>query len=892
MRETVLSQSMRVMFACGMAGLLAGQVQAQASDAPIQKIEVTGSSIKRLAAETAAPLTIIKAEEFVKQGLTTAQEVLNKLPSNQSVLGSGNAVGGNRSGLPTGGQAAADLRGLGPNKTLVLLNGRRLANHPYDGASVDLNVIPISALDRVEVLRDGASSLYGTDAIGGVINFITKKSVTGANITLESISPKETGGKERRLNLSGGFGNLSKDGYNFFGVLDYHDQDVISSQDREFSKTGFLPNRGLNLTSGITFPANYFDPTSGKTGNPSAASGCFPPFSVPNPNGNGTCRQDFTRQIDNLPPTRQSTAFGKGTFRLNADHTATVEVLYTKTYVQSRTAPPPQFQAANGVDILLPRTSRFYPGNSGGVPAQTGLSGDPLAVRFRPLEAGQRQIDSDGRTSRIVLALEGNLSGWDYKTGLNYTVGKSDEDFVGGYVNDALFARAITDGIINPFGIQDAAGLAAIRASELRGEVQNGKTTTSTFDFKASREFGSLPGGKIGFAVGGELRHEKADFFVNEAIASQASSSGLSGSKSTSGSRNIKAVFAEVAFPFTKQLEATLAARYDDYSDAGQTWNPKANLRFQPSKQVLFRTSVGKGFRAPTLFERNAPPSKNDTNDSYSDPILCPGGVPLPNNPIVNPLRDCDLQQFKLQGGNPNLSPEKSVTWGLGMVLEPTQDITVSLDYWNVELKKKIDALEEQLIFGNFERYRSRFLRNADGTPFAIENRLENLGDVKADGIDLSLVYRMPKTSVGKFIFSLDGTYLHEYEFQSERGGAFTSNVARYVGNNPTFRWQHNMSVNWSRGVWGATLANNFKSGYVDQNQFNGRDQRVSSYILWNLSGSYTGFKNTAITVGVKNLFDRDPPFTNQGTVFQKGYDPRFTDPVGRAYYVRASYSF
>lgn len=892
MRETVLSQSLRVMFACGMAGLLTGQVKAQQAEPPLQKIEVTGSSIKRLAAETAAPLTVIKAEEFVKQGLTTAQEVLNKLPSNQSVLGSGNAVGGNRSGLPTGGQAAADLRGLGPNKTLVLLNGRRLANHPYDGASVDLNVIPVSALDRVEVLRDGASSLYGTDAIGGVINFITKKSVTGATITVEGISPQESGGKERRLNLSGGFGNLAKDGYNFFGVVDYHDQTVISSQDREFSKTGFLPNRGLNLTSGITFPANYFDPTSGKTGNPGAATGCFPPFSIPNPNGNGTCRQDFTRQIDDLPPTRQSTFFGKGTFKLNADHTASVELLHTETFTQSRTAPPPQFQAANGVDILLPRTSRYYPGNAGGVPAQTGLSGDPLAIRFRPLEAGQREINSNGETDRILLSLEGNLSGWDYKTGLNYTTGKSSEDFVGGYVNDALFARAITDGIINPFGIQDAAGLAAIRAAALRGEVQNGKTTTTALDFKASREFGALPGGKMGFAVGGELRHEKADFYVNQDIASQASSSGLSGSKSTSGSRNIKAVFAELAFPFTKQLEATLAARYDDYSDAGTTWNPKANLRFQPSKQVLFRASVGKGFRAPTLFEKNAPRSKNDTNDSYSDPILCPGGVPLPNSPIVNPLRDCDLQQFKLQGGNQNLSPEKSVTYGLGMVLEPTPNVTVSLDYWNVELKDKIDALEEQLIFGNFERYRSRFLRNADGTPFAIDDPLENLGKVKSNGVDLSFTWRLPKSDLGKFVFTLDGTYLNKYEYQSERDGPYTSNVGRYVGNNPTFRWQHNTSLTWSHGVWGATLANNYKSDYIDQNQFNGRDQKVGSYSLWNLSGSYTGFKNIAITAGVKNLFDKDPPFTNQGTVFQKGYDPRFTDPVGRAYYLRASYTF
>jgi iron complex outermembrane receptor protein len=884
MRETVLSQSLRVMFACGMAGLLANQVQAQQADTPIQKIEVTGSSIKRLAAETAAPLTIIKAEEFIKQGLTTAQEVLNKLPSNQSNLGSGNAVGGNKSGLPTGGQAAADLRGLGANKTLVLLNGRRIANHPYDGSSVDLNVIPIAALDRVEVLRDGASSLYGTDAIGGVINFITKKSVTGATITVEGISPDKSGGKERRLNLVGGFGDLAKDGYNIFGVVDYHDQAVISSQDRDFSKTGVLPDRGLNLTSGTTFPGNYFDPTTGKAGNPGFATGCFQPFSVPRAS-NGTCRQDFTRQIDDLPPTRQSTFFGKGTFKLNADHTATVEVLHTDNFTQSRTAPPPQ------VGLTLPNTSKYYPGNSGGIPAQTGLSGNPLSVNYRPLEAGPRQINSNSMSDRLLVALEGNLSGWDYKTGINYATSKSAENFVGGYVNDATFAAGVANGIINPFGFQDAAGLAYLKSTALRGQVQDGKTTTTSWDFKASHDLFAMAGGSAAIALGTEFRHEKAVFNVNQAIASQSSSSGLSGSLPTQGSRNIKAVFAEMAFPFTKQLEATLAARYDDYSDAGTTFNPKAGVRFQPSKQVLFRAQASKGFRAPSLFEKNGPASKNDTNDSYSDPILCPGGV-LANNPIANPLRDCDLQQFKLQSGNKNLSPEKSVTYGFGVVLEPTPQVTLSLDYWNIELKDKIDYLPEQTIYGNFAKYRDRFLRNPDGTPFAISDPLENLGKTKSDGVDVSFTFRMPKTDIGKFVFTLDGTYLNKYDYQTERDGAFVSNVGRYVDNNPTFRWQHNAAVNWSQGVWGATLSNTYKSGYVDQNQFNGKDQDVSSYSLWNLSGSYTGFKHITLTLGVKNLFDKDPPFTNQGTVFQKGYDPRFSDPVGRAYYLRASYAF
>jgi iron complex outermembrane receptor protein len=188
--------------------------------------------------------------------------VLDRIPSNSSSFTSGNVVGGNSSGLPTGGQASADLRGLGGDKTLVLLNGRRIANHPYDGASVDLNIIPVAALERVEVLRDGASAIYGTDAIGGVINFITKRSVQTTTITAEAILPRKGGADEKRINISSGFGNLDEDGYNVFGVFDHHKLEILTSQQRDFSKTGVIRRRP-EPDLGTTFPGNYFDPTSG-----------------------------------------------------------------------------------------------------------------------------------------------------------------------------------------------------------------------------------------------------------------------------------------------------------------------------------------------------------------------------------------------------------------------------------------------------------------------------------------------------------------------------------------------------------------------------------------------------------------------------------------------------
>ena len=861
------------------------QDNAQAPPPAMQRVEVTGSSIKRLVSETATPLSIFRAEDFARQGLSTAQEVLSKIPSNASSMGSGNAVGGNTSGLPTGGQASADLRGLGGDKTLVLLNGRRIANHPYDGASVDLNMIPIAALERVEVLRDGASAIYGTDAIGGVINFITKRSLNTTNITAEVVAPQHRGADEQRLNLSSGVGQLNTDGYNLFGVVDYHKQDVLTSQDRAFSSTGIIPGRGLSVTSGTTFPGNYFDAAAnggaGLAGNPYATGGCRPPLSVAA--ANGTCRQDYTRQIDDLPAQRQLALFGKGSMKFGGGHLATLEYLHAENKVKARTAPPPQ------IGLVLPNTSPYYPGNAGGVPAQAGLSDQPLSVNWRPVEAGQRQIDSRGKADRLLLALEGELAGWDYQGALVRSVSKSSEDFTGGYVQDASFAAGVMNGILNPFGEQNAAGKDYLASTALRGEVQNAKVTTTGIDVKASRELMQLAGGPLALALGAELRREKAQFNVNREIAGQASSSGLSGSLSKNGERDIEAVFGELNLPLVKNLEVQLAARFDHYSDAGSTTNPKIGLRYQASDRLVLRGSASTGFRAPTLFEKNAPPSRNDTNDSYDDPILCPGGVPQPG---ANPLRDCDLQQYKLQGGNENLKPEKSKTFAFGVVFEPVKEVTLAVDYWNIRLKDKISSLPEQSIFGNYEKYQALFLRNPDGSPYAILDLNDNLGKVKTDGVDVSLNASLWRGAYGEVSLAVDGTWIHQYDYQNERDGAFIHNVGRYADNNPVFRWKHTAALNWRLGRWGATVSQAFKSGYTDQNSVEAPYRHdVSSYSLLNLSGSYA-VQGWLLTAGVKNLFDREPPFSNQGTLFQKGYDPRYTDPVGRAWYLRGNYTF
>ncbi|MES2321831.1 MAG: TonB-dependent receptor [Pseudomonadota bacterium] len=762
MIEKTVSRTLRRLFAASStmcAALAALPALAQDTGAPITRVEITGSSIKRLAAQTSLPITSIRAEDFAKQGLATAQEVLSTIPMNQTSQSSSQSVG-----LGTGGRSVADLRGLGGDKTLVLLNGRRLANHPFFADTVDLNIIPVAALDRVEVLRDGASAIYGTDAIGGVVNFITKRSYKGMGITLEAFVPQDTGGDEQRVNFTGGWGDLNTDGWNLLAVLDYHRQSALKSTDRDFSRTGVIPSRGVFQTSGTPFPANFFAPSltpggAGMSANPYFSSGCRPPASVPNTNpASPTCRFDFSQFVDNIPETKQESFLGRFTAKLGSEHTGSIEYMHTRSTNEARVAPPP----LAGIGLTMTVASPFYPGR-GITPTVAGVSTQDLDISWRPLVTGQRKTFDVSLSDRLLAGMEGNAMGWDYNTGLTYSVGRARSAFTGGYVIDERMIEGVGAGILNPFGDQTAAGTAFLQDSLLLGEFLKAKINSSALDFKASRDIYTMPAGEMGFAIGAELRHDKATYTVDRALAGQASSSGFADAQDQRGSRTIRALFSELNIPVVKDLELNLAGRYDYYTDVGGDFNPKVGLRWQPTRAVLVRGSYNEGFRVPTLYDLYGPQTVTNTAEPYNDPLLCPNDVPAPgaNSSIV-----CDQQQHIRQGGNTAVQPEKSRSYSVGVVLEPTRDITLSADFWDIKLEDSIAALGEQTIFRDFAKYRSLFVYNAAGTRLEyIQATTTNLGEVKTRGIDLSLLWRLPRNPWGNFTVGIDGTFVDKYDY-------------------------------------------------------------------------------------------------------------------------------
>ena len=875
-----------VLVALGGLAAFPGAAMAQET---LERIQVTGSSIKRFVdTDSALPISIITAADLRNTGVNTAEGALARITASQSMTGSAQTIGSG-----TGGAAYANLRGLGANKTLVLLNGRRIAAFAFSSSAVDLNSIPFAAIDRIEVLRDGASAIYGTDAIGGVINFITKKNYTGVDLTVNYSQPQKEGGKKTGYALAGGFGDLDTQGFNVWFAADTQKNDDIKATQREFGRTGVIPEKGLLKTSGTTFPANFSQ--GSLTGNPSFPA-CAPPFSLNIPAvSSKNCRFDYTAFIQLVPETEISTGVIKGTAKFGSNYVS-LEHMATQNRNLAKIAPDPV------TGLTMPPSSPFYPKTFPSLDTSKNIT-----VGWRMIPAGGRTNEANTDANRTVLSLEGSKGNFDYRAGLFHAESKGENSIVSGYLNKSLIQAGITAGKLNPFATADAAGLALIDAAQVRGLSSTAKGQSTGVDMNLATSFGNLAGGPIGASILAEFRKDKYSNNTNDDIVTNVPSLGAS-PYHVSGERKIWAIGGEMLFPVMKELELSLAGRYDDYSDAGGSFNPKAGFRWTPIKNFNIRGSYNTGFRAPSLDEVYGPQSVTYTGDPYDDPLLCPGGKVTAAG--IEP-RDCGQQAQILTGGNKNLKPEKSKTFSFGLAFEPVKNLTASIDYWNIKLTDSIGGFPEQAIFQDPAKYASRYNRCKD-IPAAKQADLDrcqnewkdgnglgyvvglsdNLGGINTDGIDFAVGYGL-KSAFGDWNFNWEATYVRTYDFQRNKGDNFLDNVGKYVDNGPVLKWSHSFGIAWKMGNFSVLASTLYKTGYVDQNNVEPAFlNNVKPYSLSDLSITYSGIKHLKLTGGVRNVFDAKPPFSNQGTVFQQGYEPRLTDPYGRTFFVRVNASY
>ncbi len=890
------------------------------ADTPeLQEIVVTGSLIRRPNAETAEAITILKSDSLKQLGITTVQEALNQLTANAPAVNVASSVGSF-----SGGGTYANLRDLGSSRTLVLLDGQRLANNANTGNAVDLSGIPFSAIDSVEVLREGASALYGSDAIAGVINFKTKKNYQGADIQVNLDRPQRNGGASGQAQFSLGHGDLTSDGYNVMVTGSYSKQDELRATYRDFSAEGFSPGGGYTSTNNPgTWPASFIDANgnSWQAGYPACAGNNYLTRYF------GECSYRYSAATDLLPKSFQASGMVSVTKTLPANNQLQLQYFYTQSQVTGWSGPVFYSFPISPSSPYYPKASQLTcaGGPANCTTATPDLAGGGDAVWTDP--NNNRYSGNLNVEQRILLKFSGNNGGWDYDTYLNYSTNNNDDRNLGGYPNEyttgvpgvgVIAPGGVLSNLINPFGPQSAAGQALINSSYVNGIYQLGKETRWSIDGDASHELGDAFNSGIpttvalGFDVGGE-RFTYATTPYNDLVQA---STGLTQS-SAEGTRQTQALFMELDMPMAKSFDVDLSDREDRYSDFGRTNNGKLKVRYQPFDFLTFRGSASTGFRAPTLYSLYG---SNYLAASSSGTM----GTGNPNCPVGGPAiapftaATCNTQGLALAGGNRSLTPETSQNFDIGVVVAPIEDMGITLDYYRILLKNTIGNIPVQAIYGNPTGFANSYVLNSAGgltpsidegmdcTPYTkatcgyILQTSENTGRITTDGIDLSVQYQQ-RTPIGTFHEDLEGTAVTKYLLQQYTGGPNLNIVGWWneipqngTALNVAYKWSHFLRVDWTSPgkVWGGGIDNRLYSRYVDQFPDGAGNQReVGTYTLFDAYASYKPIDPMTVIVGIKNLLDRAPPFTNSyQNNFAAGYNALTADPLLRNFYINVEY--
>ena len=887
-------------------GMASFEAFAQAAEpVKIQRVEITGSSIKRLDNETALPVQTIRREDIDKSGVTTAAELLKNISANTAPLSDGASITDGTSGQR--GFNGANLRGLGVSSTLVLLNGRRLANFasPGDNAGVDLNNIPAGAIQRVEILKDGASAIYGTDAIGGVINFITRKDYTGVDLNASIAATQHGGAGKKTASISGGAGSLASDRFNVFGVLDVQQLGSLRSSQRDFIAERPLAATLPALMSSNTFPANIDISSAQRNAliaagalpagstrtriNPSAP-GCNPPatvFAAAGPGGPLACSYDYMQDTELYPESRKIGFIGRATFQVNNDHQVFAELVQSQAESRYVLSPNP-IRIRNLPVTLLP--SKYAALAAPGLPAT--FSG----IRYRMEEAGNRTNEVSSTAQRLVLGATGLIAGWDYDLGVSRAENRAVDKYVDGYVLFDRFEAGVKAGTINPFGPSSQAGRDLIDSIKINDEARKSQGISTAIDGKVSKSLMALEGGDLAIAIGAEARRERTTFTPSALLLSNNIAgdrgTGSADLTATDDSRKVYSVFAELNAPLTRTLEMQFAVRHDDYSQVGATTNPKVGIRWQPAPSLLLRASANTGFRAPSLSDLNRPVTFGSASSFLTDPECVKTGL--------DTIDGCTDQWSVERRSNPGLKPETSRQFALGAMWDVTRQLNLSLDYWNIEKKDVISTLGEQIIVDSPEKYNGRYIqRDADGFISNILLQKENQGRLNTSGLDFGADYKSAMASTGRFSVNMSGTLVLKYDRQFGPLEPDRSNLGLFLNDQVIQKWRHRISFGYDRGPLSATLANQYSSSYTDQNTTYDPasnkllpSRRVSAYSLWDMTASYALSKQLKLRAGVLNLLDTAPPFSNQAYYFLAGYDPTYTDPRGRSAFASVNYSF
>ncbi|MEP9359723.1 TonB-dependent receptor [Sphingomonas sp. KR3-1] len=956
------------------------------------EIIVTGSRIKQDPNNSALPLQIITQQEISRNGISSPEQLMMFLTSSSTgadnLASNSDVVTGAARG--TNGLSAANLRGQGSGGTLVLLNGRRVAAHGLSGSAVDVNQIPFAAIERVEVLKDGASAIYGTDAVGGVINFITKKDFQGLSLSGFNDITQEGGGNIYRIGGVAGYGDLDEDGFNVMAAVSYQWNKILRGSDRDFVN-GNQPNRGLSvdtrgtpIATAFNIGANAFQNPNGTLLGPSAL---FPTLTITGPNGANlvggginpldvpggagcdsvdggmaydeqlwntpgaiyACSWDTGRAAVIQQPIQTLTYYAKATWRVAGDHQIAFELTGSDADSAKSFSNAQLSANTTNLNIAYPRNAITAPTydavvNSlrAAITNPTELANFnaraaanlPISYRWRCIPCGPREYRTNTQTYRAALSAEGPLwTGWDYRAGASYARSESSSILGSGYyyrgtntngsydVNAPQVAGApagyrglvgvMNSGLINPFSItQTDAGLAALQSVSAYGAtLYGGRYEVKQADASISGPLFGIWGGDVQLAAGVDYRRETYEFNGSAAAAAAAPVIFLAAFDNvnalTQKHRDVKAAYAELLVPLFKGFELTLAGRIDDYTGFGSTKNPKISFKYRPIDQIMFRGSYNTSFRVPTFNQiYNGITESPYAGSDIADPVACPGGVPTSAFGSGQPC--AQIRPNVWTGGTPGLRPETAKQFNVGVVLQPVKNVTLSVDWWSIAVDNTIQSLTLRQLVDNASLFQDRFVRDGAGIVQVIDDRWINAGSRRTQGMEFTA--RVSQEALGgRFSGGLDGSLLlkkREKLTPTSAYGPSLIGVFSYAGD-LGIKWKHNAFVSWSNDDWAFSFSQIFREGFkngalpgiaagtVTRPDYN---VRTDDYIIYNASISYVGLApGYKLTLGVKNLFNTDPPFTitydgNSGA--GSSWDPRVADPRGRSFTIAAEVKF
>ena len=868
--NTKLAKSIQLAIAFGAVSGLSlsnaalAQETEEAEAQVVEKIQVTGSRIKRADMEGALPVTVIDRAAIEFSGQTSVADLLRNT--------SFNSTGSFRpqSGSSAQGVSQINLRGLGASRSLVLVDGRRLARSPSTGATQDLNGIPAAAVERIEILTDGASAVYGSDAIGGVVNIITRKDFNGVELKIGAAQVDVEGGDREEGSII--FGTSSDEG-SMLGGVSWNSRDIIFARDFDWYTPG-----------GSFYSQNFYDTNNADAywtslGPDACDQGEFYsiPYSLSVPNSDGVaqrCGFNFASVSADEASTGNVGFFLNSRYEINDDWSIFSNMNISKSSSFGRYAPSLAQAYVGPTSPNNPTNpdSPYYDAAwnqstyDATADATTGSDGVYVLHRFAGL--GNRDNDVDNYLSDLLVAVEGDIDGVlvefgvrrnksrTYDVGRNYVVIPIAEQ----YMDDGSYLLGDLDR--NPADVLNSMKATISRIGDYNQDEVFGSVQFDLFD---------MDGGTAVAIVGGEWR----DIFYNDQYDSLSEGGVIGGSagNSAGGTRQVKAAYVEAVFPVQDNLEVTTAARYDSYNDYGSDVSPKVSVRYNPIDELVLRASYGEGFRAPSLDILTQ--KESFSADSIRDPQHCAA---------VGLAATCSDQVDAYVIANPFLESETSTQYAFGLAYEAADWVDFSLDYFSIEIDNRIKSFSAGELVnlqntGQALPAGMQVTRLSNGAIDSITRGYGNQGTLETSGLDLNLNTRFDFNEMGALRSNLSMSYTAKYDVDGADQLDFSAFPA-YRGVLSNVYSIGDFDLAWNMNIIGDT-ARLSGAEYLP----------VSTWITNDVNVSYNAPWGGKVTVGSNNIGGK-APILGTDPDGSREYNFSLYDGYGRIVYARYTQSF